>query len=336
MPTERKFIDPNTFAPTILRNVYDPDGNRRKVYKFRHNAYSYGGVISLDVMGCSFRCDYCWVDNSILAGAGGLVRLHENRGEDYFLTPEGAFRKLRRSMERYRLPSVQITGGEIFLTPRWSLELLERLCDYYEKAYPYRIPDAYTPGVVWVDTQGVDLVRDPGIFGRLERFREHLRLFISVKAHPRDWTQRTRVNASFADVGFRALEQAWNHRIIAIPQMVDGLFYPETMPWFMKRLQRVHPNAPRLLQIDKLRLYGFVPGGRNVTRMKNRGFRFGSVTDGGHRVPRDIALEAWRDTLTRTYGSGSKALSPKDDFDCDKFPVRAARMVRTLIFETPV
>lgn len=330
----RKLINPSTFAPVIIRNVYDPTKNSRKIWKFRYNSYSYGGVISTDVMGCSFRCDYCWVDNSILAGSGGIVRNHERCGESFFLSPGEVLEKLRLFIERHKLPSVQITGGEIFLTPNWSLEVLERLCEYFEQGYPYQIPKAYMPGVVWIDTQGADLMRDTNIFKQLERFREHVRLFISIKAHPRDWGQRTGVDTEFSDVGFQALEQAWRHRIIAIPQMLDGLFYPDTMPWFCERLQRIHPNAPRLLQIDKLRLYGFVPGGRNVTRMKRRGFRFGSIAKGGHRVPRNVALAAWREMLNHTYGTDSKALSPKDDFDCDKFPVRAARMVRTLIFPT--
>lgn len=176
-----------------------------------------------------------------------------------------------------------------------------------------------------------------GIFEKLAKFRDHLRLFISLKAHPRDFAQRTGIDASLSDVAFQALEMAWRHQIVAIPQMLDGLFYPETAEWFLERLKKIHPNGPRILQIDHLRLFGFLPGGRNVSRMKNRGFRFGK---NGDRVDREQALTTWRDTLNREYGDGSlnacRSLLPKgkSDFDCDKFPQRTASIVKKLIFET--
>lgn len=129
----RKLINPDMFAKTILNNVYDPAANRRKVWKFRYNDYSYGGVISTDIMGCTFRCDYCWVDNSILTGAGGAVQRNEDRGKNFFLSPEETLAILRRYIERYKLPSIQITGGETFLTPKWTLDLLQLLCGYFEK-----------------------------------------------------------------------------------------------------------------------------------------------------------------------------------------------------------
>lgn len=328
------------FAETILKKVYDPATNRRKIWKFRYNDYSYGGVISMDIMGCSFRCDYCWVDNSVLTGGGGIVKLNEDKGKNFYLSPEEAFAVLRRYMERYKLPSVQITGGETFLAPRWTLEVLKLLCKYFKNEYPHSIPRPYKPGVVWIDTQGVDLMRHEadGIFEKLAEFRDHLRLFISLKAHPRDFVQRTGVDASFADVGFQVLERAWRHHIIAIPQMLDGLFYPDTAEWFLERLKKIHPNGPRILQVDKLRLFGFLPGERNVGRMKKRGFRFGKD---GDRIKREQALATWRAALNRTYGNGSlnacRALLPKGnfDFDCDKFPSRTASIVEKLIFQTP-
>ncbi len=330
----RRAINPDKLARAVLRNVYDAATNKRKVWKFHYNDYSYGGVISMDVMGCSFRCDYCWVDNSILLGAGGFVRRHENRGESFFLSPGEAFEKLRRYIERYKLPSVQITGGETFLTPEWTLELLRLLCEYFEQGYPFHIPRDYAPGVVWIDTQGADLMRHEaaGIFERLAAFRDHLRLFISLKAHPRDFVQRTNVSQSFTDVSFRALENAWRYRIFAVPQMIDGLFYPETAEWFFERLKRIHPSAPRVLQIDRLRLFGFLPGERNVGRMKQRGFKFGK---NGNRVFRNQALATWREILNREFGKDNSALSFKDDFGCDKFSVRAINMINDIIFDDP-
>lgn len=330
--SQRRLIDPVSFGKIILHNVYDPEKNTRMVYKFRCSA-SYGGSVAIDLMGCSYRCPYCWVHTAVLTGGGSFIEILKSRGQKLAYTPREAAIELQKYIKATKTPSIQITGAETFLTPSWTLELIVHLNHYLTGGYPYRIPQKYDKGLIWVDSQGFDLMKHEWLFAELAKYRKRVRLFISLKAHPNDYAKTTGVDPQYAETPFLALELAWQFRIIAIPQMLDNLFRPERMEWLFERLSQIHPNAPRVLEFDRLRLFPWRKD-QNMERMKHAGFRFGK---NGDIVPRRVALKAWQETLVRHYGAGVKVLNyPKrlDYFDADTFPRESSELVEKLIFES--
>ena len=327
MANPTKLIDPITFRESIRKNVYDEAANRRMVYKIRRSG-SYNGAVSVYLGGCSYRCDYCYVHTDWLSGGGRLVRKNAGR-KNFFMTPEELFAVVRKRMEEWRIPQIQFTGGETFLTPRWTADFIALAARYFESgSYPHPIPKAYGSGAIWVDSQGFDLLQHQELLPELASYHKYLRIFISAKAHPDDFAQRTGVNPGHADDAFLALEQAWKHGIVAMPQMIDNLFYPKKMDWLFDRLSRIHPQAPRVVEIDRLQLYAWKESTKNIQRMQKRGFQFGK---GGDIVRRKIAIDSWNALLEKRLGKGQAMTDYADFFDVDQCPWLGAQLVEKLI-----
>jgi len=214
---------------------------KRKVYKIDSGGGFAGNdnreAACLYVSGCSFFCQYCFVNPQSLSG---------EKGE--FLTAEETFLKLKRVILRTENPHVQFNGGELFLTPEWTLDLIRLLSEFFGKECP--ITSNKHKGVIWIDTMGFDLMREPQVFDALAPYQEHVALFISTKGHPRDYEIVSRAPKVFADEPFLALQKAWEHGLVAMPEVLDRMFWPQRMDWYIERLRAIHPNAPRVLHLD--------------------------------------------------------------------------------------
>lgn len=306
----------------VLRN------GERMVYKISP-AKGFSGCDGKDaaclyISGCSFHCVYCFVNPASLAG---------RKGE--FMSPEKAFRKLRRIILKTENPHVQFNGGEVFLTPDWTLEVIRLLCDFFENDCPFT--SKQKPGRIWCDTMGFDLIREPHLFQRLQPFRKHVALFISTKGHPDDYEIIARAPREVADEPFRAIHEAWKHRLVAIPEVLDRFFYPQTMDWYMRRLRKIHPNAPRVLHLDIYSPINRVRWSPDIM-IKKAGFR-PNKSDPERNVPlRDEVVAAWQDKLQKVYGISSRQPryrgKKRPTFCCDDYPDESFRMVERLIIST--
>lgn len=332
-PPSRKVIDPFKRGEVVLKNVFDPVKNTRHVYGVRFS-YSYGESIGIDNGGCSYLCNYCWVAPQKLTGAGPMIDAMRAKGQKIDFTPEELALRVIRFIEKYRTPNVQITGAETFLTPDWTLEVVERLARYLRCDYPRRIPRKYAPGTVWIDSQGFDLVKYPRALKELARLSKQVRLLISIKAHPDDFEKLTNVDKRYAETAFQALELAWQHRIPAFPQMIDSVFPPHRMEWLFERLSRIHPNAPRVLEFDHMRFFPYHDY-QNMNRMKRAGFTFGKGSP--DIIRRNVSLKAWQEMLRCHYGADNATPPyprPLEYFDCDTYPFESVELLKKWVFNT--
>ena len=185
-----------------------------------------------------------------------------------------------------------------------------------------------------------DLVRHDGVrpFVRIEHIsQKHVALFLSTKGHPDDYEILARAPQEFADDAFCALALAWGHELVAVPEVLDRMFYPERMDWYIERLRRVHPNAPRVLHFDKYSPVDYVawaPG----KKMRAIGFR-SNKSDPCRNAPlREEAIEEWQLRLKALYGEeGMKPPYRGIDtpiFDCDRYPDESFRLVEELILNS--
>lgn len=310
----------------VLSNVLH--NKERKIYKIECGKGFAGdnenGAACLYVSGCSFLCQYCFVNPESLSGRKGK-----------FYSPEKTFEKLKRIILRIKNPHVQFNGGEIFLTPEWTLELIRLLSKFFENECPFTSDEH--PGRIWVDTMGFDLMREPHVFDALMPYQNHVALFISTKGHPEDYEIVSRTPSEFSDEPFLALEKAWKHGLVAMPEVLDRMFWVQRMDWYIKRLRAIHPNAPRVLHLDQYSPVNRVKWAPNK-KMKVIGWR-PNKSDGERNAPlREEVIKEWRNRLEVEYGSSGRT-PPYDGIDsptfcCDLYPDESFQLVKKLILNS--
>lgn len=302
-------------------------GGKRKIYKIE-SARGFAGTdgrmaACLYVSGCSFFCQYCFVNPASLSGEKGD-----------FYSPQEAFEGLQKILLRTKNPQVQFNGGEVFLTPEWTLELIRLLSEFFEEECS--LTSNEHTGIIWCDTMGFDLMREPQLFKSLEPYRRHIALFISTKGHPSDYEIVSRIPGEFADEPFLALKKAWEHKLVAMPEVLDRMFWPERMDWYVKRLRAIHPNAPRVLHFDQYSPVNYVAWAPDK-KLRGIGFR-PNKNDGERNAPlREEAIDEWQKRLALLYGA--QEMKPPYDgidsptFDCDRYPDESFRLVEQLILD---
>ncbi len=308
----------------VLGNVLR-DG-KRKIYKIEPGKGFAGdnekGAACLFVSGCSFLCQYCFVNPASLSGAKGD-----------FHSPEEAFEKLKKIIISTRNPHVQFNGGEVFLTPEWTLELIKLLSEFFEKEC--RFTSGKHPGRIWCDTMGFDLMRESQLFESLTPYKKRVALFISTKGHPDDYEIVSRTPGEFADEPFLALEKAWKHGLVAMPEVLDRMFWPQRMDWYIERLKAIHPNAPRVLHLDQYSPISYVRWSPDK-KMKTIGFRPNKSDPERNSPIREEVIEEWQNRLEALYGpTGRKPPYRGIDsptFCCDLYPDESFRLTEELIF----
>lgn len=324
--SERPPLDIKSRRQKVLSRVYQ-DG-KRKIYNIRP-AKGFSGTdgrdaANMDFSGCSFHCGYCFVNPASLTGVQGQ-----------FLSPNQAFKVLRGIIRKTGNPQVQFNGGEVFLTPDWTLEVIHLLCAFFSGSCSFTSRNS--PGHIWCDTMGFDLMRDTRIFERLIPYRRHVALFVSTKGHPDDYEIMARAPFAVADEPFQALEMAYRHGLVAVPEVIDRFFWPQTMNWYMERLKAVHPNAPRVLHMDRYSRVGRVPWSPD-RMIKKIGFR-PNKSDPERNMPlREETIAAWQDMLEAEYGRRYRrprlAGKAREVFCCDDYPNECFRMVQRVILNS--
>lgn len=302
-------LDPLLQSEKVLPRVYNAQTGKRLVRRLRLGR-SYGGVTTIDVVGCNMLCSYCYVDTSFLTGRGELLEREIRKGTAKPYSPQELAAEYSRAVQEKKWPvRVQVTAAEPFLTPDWLIALLVELQPIMERQHER----------VWVDTNGVTLAAHPELMDRLLPFKDFLRIFVSSKNAPPLYTAMTRADQRYADTAFRCLEGLWSRKLVAFLQApIADLFLSESFPWYLERLIKIHPAAPLLLDIDRL---CYMPLSRIRSRLK-------SVSLWTRRVSGVKAEQGWQRFLEAHYSRKFERLL----FSVDSFPEDEG-LVRRFIFE---
>jgi len=254
-------IDPAVRAEQVLPRVYDPFLNERLVRRLRVGR-SYGGCLTVDVVGCDMRCSYCYVDGSLLDGRGELLEKEMNRkkGPIKRYLPVEIAEEICAAESKFKWrKNIQITAAEPLLTPEWLVEVTRHLSDPVRKH----------GRKIWVDTNGFQIAAKPELLELFASYKDLLRFFVSTKNSPKFYTATTRVNKKYCDTGFQCVELMWQKGFVAYPQAPITLFFqPDDFEWYYQRLSRMHPAAPLLLDLDRITL---VPFQRIIGGLKQAG-----------------------------------------------------------------
>lgn len=303
-----KGLDPLVQEKKVLPLVYENSTNKRLVRRLRLGR-SYGGCTTIDVIGCNMLCSYCYVDSSFLLGRGDLLNRESGAGKVKPFTPNELVKEYVRMKNKNNWPTrVQITAAEPFLTPNWLIEVVQLLKPVMEQRSE----------LLWIDTNGVNLVKNPELIDRLAPFLSFLRLFVSSKHTPEKYTAMTRINLQYADTGFLCLELLWQKGVSAFLQgPIADLFSPDTFKWYLERLLKIHPAAPILMDLDRL---SYLPFSRIRRGLKSTG-----LWDKRYRGT--VIEQEWKQFLENHYGRKIPRLISVDSFPRDE------QLVRLLVFE---
>ena len=303
-------IDPITYGEKVRERVYNDSTNQRLVRRLREGR-SYNGSTAIDVIGCNMLCSYCYVDDSFLTGkasGNNMLGKENKKGAVKPYTPQELANETKLFIEQHGTPKrIQITAAEPFLTPEWTINLVSELAPFIRKNNEQ----------IWIDTNGLDIVRNTEILKKLEDYKDILRIFVSSKNSPEYYAQMTIVDPKYEDTGFKCIDKLWDKEYSAYLQAIAALFFPETFEWYKKRLSTMHKAAPLLLDLDRL---SYLPLER---------IRSGLQSTGLWEIrQKDTKVEkAWQKFLEEHYGKGIERLFSVDFFEKDE------ALVRDLIFD---
>lgn len=303
-------IDPVAQGEKVRERIYNNSTNQRLVRRLREGR-SYTGCTTIDVIGCDMLCSYCYVDDSFLTGKASpknMLGKESKKGAIKPYTPQELANETKLFIEEHNTPKrIQITAAEPFLTPEWTIDLVRELAPFIRKNNEQ----------IWIDTNGLDIVRNPEILKKLEEFKDVLRIFVSSKNSPEHYARMTRVDPIYSDTGFRCIDKLWDKEYSAYLQAIAALFFPDTFEWYEQRLSKMHKAAPLLLDLDRL---SYLPLDRIRSGLQSTGL--------WDIRQKDTKIEkAWQEFLEEHYGKEIDRLFSVDFFEQDE------ALVRDLIFE---
>lgn len=233
---------------------------KRMVYKIRPNTRYYGGIYTFDIAGCNFDCAYCWTSMDTKQGCGESIDKLKQRKKSIFYSPQELWETYDKNSDNLK---IRLSGGEPLITPEFVLEFLDIGSQHYKKK-------GAKEGQIWLETNGFELTKNPKLAEEMGRYKQYLRIYLSLKQTPKKYAETTGVEQKNHDVGFKALELLMKNDILTVAAgPLANLFDPKTIPYFVERLQKIHKNAPLIVEIGNI---VFMPAGRIVKRLNERGF----------------------------------------------------------------
>lgn len=252
-----EWIDPIKRGKEVSKRVLK--GNKRMVYKTRPNTRYYGGIYTFDIAGCNFDCAYCWTSLDTKLGCGKMID-KLNKKKNLYKSPIELWDIYDKGSSS---PKIRLSGGEPLITPDFILEFLDIGAHYYKQRN-------IKNGQIWLETNGFELTQNPKLAEEMGKYRDYLRIYLSIKQTPEKFAETTGVEQKHHDAGFKALELLVKNRVLTVcAGPLANIFDPKTIPYFVERLQKIHKNAPLIVEIGDI---VFMPAERIVKRLNEREF----------------------------------------------------------------
>ncbi len=193
-------------------------GDMRKYTSFYATGV-YRGIATGYVVGCCFRCFYCWSEWS--------RDFPEFFGD--FYSPNEAYKRILEAAKKWNVRKARISGGE----PTLCKEHLIKLLGKFEK-------DNWIELFI-LETNGALFGLDPSYVSEISKFgKVHVR--VSLKAgNPEAFELRTGVDRSYFEVPFKAIEYLLKSNVsFHVAAMTDPRIMPkEERAELIERLRKI-------------------------------------------------------------------------------------------------
>ncbi len=216
---------------------------KRKYYRFRFARY-YGGIATLDTIGCCLLCAYCW----------NYFRNLKPENYGNFYSPEEACDKIISIMERRKLERVRISGGEPILGEKSFNHLIKVIQTILELK-----PEA----VFILETNGIMLGYEEKFCKKISEFPVFVR--ISLKGWDEDSFEKiSGAEGKFFELPLIALRNLRDLGIEAWPAIMHEIFYSHR-----KEIEEKIKDVGVEIEEEYLEAYPFV-----IENLKKRGISF--------------------------------------------------------------
>jgi uncharacterized Fe-S cluster-containing radical SAM superfamily protein len=176
----------------LLQSIIN-DGNKRLCHKYRISKY-YGGIATVDVVGCYLDCAFCWVPE--------YKRLPEMISSNFrsfdLLTPQKTADILINLATKNKLKSVRLSGGEPTLNKEHLIQTIELVT---RNGFFYIL-----------ETNGIYIDND--LVDALKKYKDNIFVYYSIKGtNPSNFKRLTTSD-----------EKYWYIQLENLSKFVDGKF----------------------------------------------------------------------------------------------------------------
>lgn len=206
-----------------------PEGQERKYYRSRVDRW-YGGIVTLDAVGCGLLCKFCWVRDRFLYRPTEV-------GE--FFSPEQAANRLLYLAEKSGIRLARVSGGEPTIGKAHLLQLLENLRG---KELPFILE---TNGILINEEYARDLAGYPFI---------HVR--VSLKGcNKEEFFMLTGAKPEGFELQLQSLKNMVNAGVSCHPACMISFSPPESRQRLLERLRDIDPRLEEEFEVEELILY---------------------------------------------------------------------------------
>lgn len=225
------------------------DGNRRLTHKIRKSHY-YGGIATVDVVGCYLDCAFCWVPDFKRS-----IESIKNRIDEFdFLSPQDTFDILQDIGDKNDFESVRLSGGEPTLNKEHLLGTIELVSD---TKYDYIL-----------ETNG--LMLDEGFVSDLSEFRDNIYVYFSLKGYDSEnFEELTDKDKKYWEKQLDSLEKIIENGFIVGINIMSNFLSKKELLFLIEKMRDIDPRVPFAVDLKKTSIFPHVQ-----KRLKKRGIDY--------------------------------------------------------------
>ncbi|MFX1295259.1 MAG: radical SAM protein [Promethearchaeota archaeon] len=212
------------------------DKTLKKYYRFRCAKY-YGGVSTVDVVGCNMYCHFCWVHPK-------FRYCFQKVGK--FYTPGYVGQRLIQIAQKANFKLLRISGGEPTIGKPHLISLLK-----YLNNYPYQFI---------LETNGMLLSNE----NYVKEFKDinNIHVRIALKAGtPETFSKVTGAVLEAYYYPFKALKFLLKYKISCHPSIIVDFCPKKDFQFLLQVLQKIDPSLINKLEYESLIFYPHVKKG---------------------------------------------------------------------------
>ncbi len=221
-----------------LLNPLISDGERRLCHKVRTSKY-YGGIATIDVVGCFLNCIFCWVPEFKRYSEG----IKCNKEKFKFQSAEESAEILISLARKYQLKNSRLSGGEPTLN---KVHLLKTIDIVVKNDINFIL-----------ETNGILL--DDLFISELDKYKHHLMIYYSLKGiSPKYFNLITDCDKELWFLQLKNLRKLVNKGFtVGINTMID-FYHLQEIKNFVLLLNSIHDLLPLAVDIKNTSLFPHV------------------------------------------------------------------------------
>ncbi len=221
----------------ILQGLVN-DGDRRLIHKVRKSQY-YGGIATVDVVGCYLDCAFCWVPDY----KRSVSSIKNHIDEFDFLSPQETFDILKSIGDKNNFNSVRLSGGEPTLNSKHLLETIRLMS---KTKYNYIL-----------ETNG--LMLDKKFVSELSEFKDDIYVYFSLKGcNSENFGELTNRDKKYWEKQLDSLEKVIDKDFTVGINIMSNYLTKKELLFLIEKMRNIHSLIPFAIDLKKTSIFSHV------------------------------------------------------------------------------